>query len=108
MDTKAAFEKWLKDEYTWGAEALDQCRWQPFGKGDGYYICNERYDFLHFMFVAWAASRAEIEIELPEEKPYKHNSYPEARAQDDGFNDALSECITIITSHGIRIKGKTE
>lgn len=106
METKAAFEKWLKDEYTWGAEALDQCRWQPFGKGDGYYICNERYDFLHFMFVAWAASLSAIEIELPEIGKYYAGKAGYSRIYDiHGFERDSKDAIT---SHGIRIKGKTE
>lgn len=90
MDTKAAFEKFRE---WWFAPEQMEIRLNV-AEGWG--------------FKLWTASRAAIEIELPEEKPYKHNSYPEARAQDDGFNDALSECSTIITSHGIRIKGKTE
>lgn len=93
MDTKAAFEKWWKERYGY------ELRWEAALSG-------YRYKNENAAWWAWKESRAAIEIELPEEKPYKHNSYPEARAQDDGFNDALSECSTIITSHGIRIKGK--
>lgn len=94
MDTKAAFEKWFNQKF----ELMMR-------NGLGITAIKRRRELY---WEAWQASRAAIEIELPEEKPYKHNSYPEARAQDDGFNDALSECGTIIISHGVRIKGKME
>lgn len=94
MDTKAAFEKWAIDN----------------GFSINFDADNNEYSHASTRnaFRGFIGGRQTIEIELPEEKPYKHNSYPEARAQDDGFNDALSECSAIITSHGIRIKGKTE
>ena len=76
MDTKAAFEKWWKD----------QCKQLPPKK---------------LAFSAWQASRSAIEIELPE---HCNGRTPDAV----GYDDAIDDCIEAITSHGIRIKGKTE
>jgi hypothetical protein len=83
MDTKAAFEKWLisTGEY---AESQNGIYLSP--------IANISWD-------AWQASRAAIEIELPE---HCNGISSEAAAYDD----ALDECIEGITYHGIRIKGK--
>lgn len=53
---------------------------------------------------AWQASRAAIEVELPNEKPHRHNSYPEVRAQDDGFNDGISQCALAIIEQGLKVK----
>lgn len=74
MDTKAAFEKWWKD----------QCEQLPPKM---------------MAFSAWQASRAAIEIELPGQENY-----------DDPLSAhlAIKDCAEAITSHGIRIKGKTE
>ncbi|MBF7978095.1 MULTISPECIES: hypothetical protein [Rahnella] len=104
MDTKATF-----DREAFEKSAAELTGYKPEfilsqRAGDDYEFGSGLNAYWHF----WKESRAAIEIEFPEEKPYKHNSYPEARAQDDGFNDALSECSAIITSHGIIIKGKTE
>lgn len=85
MDTKAAFEKWWKEDS---------------GQAD---ICSGSFLGSTIKMVAhqaWLASRVEIEIELP---VHCNGISSEAAAYDD----ALDECIEAITSHGIRIKGKT-
>lgn len=88
MDTKAAFEKW-RDE---NQELLSgKLKVTPATA-----------------FIIWTASRAAIEIELPTEKTYRRDSGPILRAQNCGYNDAVADCESIIASHGIRIKGKTE
>lgn len=51
---------------------------------------------------AWKASRAAIEIELPEGTGWASDPY------NHGRNDGINQCTKAITSHGIRIKGKTE
>lgn len=94
MDTKAEFEKWLKDEYPWGTESLEQCTWQPVGTGDGYYICSDKYDFLHFMFVAWQASRFAIEIELPKE----------IITRDHGPMISKERTMAVLAYNGIKVK----
>ncbi len=88
MDTKAAFEKWAKEVVI----SLD-----IFSRGEnkGFYkskITRDCWD-------AWTASRAAIEIELPGQENY-----------DDPLSAhlAIKDCAEAITSHGIRIKGKTE
>lgn len=74
MDTKAAFEKWWKDQ-------------------------SEQLPPKMIAFSAWQSSRAAIEIELPGQENY-----------DDPLSAhlAIKDCAETITSHGIRIKGKTE
>ena len=78
MDTKAAFDKYLKDQ------GINPVGW----------LKDEYWDI-------WQASRAAIEIELPD-KLIEEDYY------DGGYNCAIKYCSQAITSHGIRIKGKTE
>jgi hypothetical protein len=56
-------------------------------------------------WVGWQASREAVEVELPEEARCRFK-YPEAEAQCDGFNDALSQCLDAIESAGIKVKGE--
>lgn len=53
---------------------------------------------------AWQASREAMEVELPQEAKCRFK-YPEAEAQCDGFNDALSQCDYAIRAAGIKVKG---
>lgn len=82
MDTKAAFEKWWEEE----SGHADICA----GSNIGGMIKRIAFD-------AYQASRAAIEINLPPEH---------YRVTDKAFYS--KELIEAITSHGIRIKGKTE
>lgn len=85
MDTKAAFEKW------WDDSDRDELR-MSCSMGWAYFI--------------WCASRAAIEIELPEEmQEVVGRDVIHGRVM---ANDMLHDCQKAITSHGIRIKGKTE
>ena len=84
MDTKAAFDR----------EAFEDAfrKWHPDKTGP--YM-------KHIAEYFWKASRAAIEIELPD-KLIEEDYY------DGGYNCAIKYCSQAITSHGIRIKGKTE
>lgn len=93
MDTKAAFEKFV-------------IKHDPSGHCTNLLAMNEAgTNYLHphvdIAWISWTASRAAIEIELPK---HCNGTTPDA----EGYDDALDECIEAITSHGIRIKGKTE
>ncbi|MFS7308415.1 hypothetical protein [Rahnella inusitata] len=77
MDTKAAFEKWWKD----------QC---------------EQLPPKIIAFSAWHASREAIEIELDGDACHSDEYFC------DGYRIATEAAEEAITSHGIRIKGKTE
>ncbi|WP_159282182.1 hypothetical protein [Rahnella variigena] len=92
MDTKAAFEKWF-DENMYLA---GQC------------FCTESEK--RRMLKAWTASRAAIEIEPPELQviPDEESDIPDFSDWPMGFNEGVKASIKAITSHGIRIKGKTE
>lgn len=83
MDTKAAFEKWWQEE----SGQADICAGSNIGS-----------TIKMIAFDAWLASRAAIEIELPGQENY-----------DDPLSAhlAIKDCAEAITSHGIRIKGKT-
>ena len=50
---------------------------------------------------AWQASRAAIEIDLPYNDVISDET-------DEQWDKAVDACSKAITSHGIRIKGKTE
>ena len=87
MDTKAAFEKWCDSNF-------------PYKKGR-FQLFRGEYNsqFTRQLWQAWEASRETIEIELPEPlgDDYGHEIFY-----------LIPEVEKAITSHGIRIKGKTE
>lgn len=97
MDTKAAFDR----------EAFEKAAAELTGykpefilsqrTGDDYEFGSGLNTYWHF----WKESRAAIEIELPD-KLIEEDYY------DGGYNCAIKYCYQAITSHGIRIKGKTE
>jgi hypothetical protein len=92
MDTKAAFEKWFTPKF----ESMMR-------NGLGITAIKRRRELY---WEAYQASRAAIEIELPEE--YESESYLGNGCCDDYANTKIAACRKAITSHGIRIKGKTE
>lgn len=53
-------------------------------------------------WIWWQASREAVEVELPQEAKCRFK-YPEAEAQCDGFNDALSQCDYAIRAAGIKV-----
>lgn len=95
MDTKAAFEKWLK-------EKMPNLYHMAFIAEEDEMTNNFKasvFDMRTAWEAAWTASREAIEIELPElvAGDYGHKYLFVAR-----------DVFEAITSHGIRIKGKTE
>lgn len=58
------------------------------------------------MLKAWTASRAAIEIEREPEHEWM-GEYPSHDSFLDGYANGWNDCVDAITSHGIRIKGKT-
>jgi len=104
MDTKAAFdreafEKFITDE---AIKRNYQFMDNLFSKfGDGYAVT-----WVDMAWMGWTASRAAIEIELPEIGKYYAGKAGYSRIYDiHGFERDSKDAIT---SHGIRIKGKTE
>ena len=92
MDTKAAFEKWFDEKmYLAG-----QC------------FCTEQEK--RRMLKAWTASRAAIEIDLPQRQSLCASGYGDGYFVPSSTGEGLEyeEVVEAITSHGIRIKGKTE
>lgn len=87
MDTKAAFERWWQE----GSGQADICAGSNIGS-----------TIKMIAFDAWQASRAAIEIELPNKIT---GTLLHGRVI---ANEMLHDCQKAITSHGIRIKGKTE
>lgn len=78
--------------------------WYNHGTDDepewGYYSLLARQ-----AFEWWELSREAVEVELPQEAKCRFK-YPEAEAQCDGFNDALSQCDYAIRAAGIKVKGE--
>lgn len=89
-DMKAAFEKWAEEV---GALPWGYLKKQRTASG-GYSV-----QIYTYMWSAWQASRSAIEIELSEPFDFDHSK---ALVYD------MDEVVEAITSHGIRIKGKTE
>ena len=91
MDTKAAFEKWCSEK----GYSTEQFH---YGNWAGQY----KLESVRNKWEGWKASRAAIEIELPcgEISPSMHMT------QRVMMN--AKDVVKAITSHGIRIKGKTE
>ncbi|MEN4908957.1 hypothetical protein [Rahnella bonaserana] len=90
MDTKAAFDReafeaWFERE---GHEEL--CGSSNVGAM-----------IKHIAKSSWTASRAAIEIDLPYNDVISDET-------DEQWDKAVDACSKAITSHGIRIKGKTE
>lgn len=83
METKAAFEKWWKDEH---------------GNLQDTGFIGQTIKMVAQQ--AWNSSRAAIEIELPKSGYYLGYESPE-------YTEVV-DVIEAITSHGIRIKGETE
>lgn len=98
MNTKAAFEKWLKEKmpnlYHMAFIAEEDEMTNHFKASV--------FDMRTAWEAAWTASRAAIEIELPEGTGWASDPY------NHGRNNGINQCAKAITSHGIRIKGKTE
>lgn len=90
MGTKAAFEKWWKDRNDGDSRFETSLH--------GSYVANDIED----AWTIWTASRAAIEIELDGEACHSDEYFC------DGYQIATEAAEEAITSHGIRIKGKTE
>ncbi|MFS7357599.1 hypothetical protein AB6896_01880 [Rahnella inusitata] len=98
MDTKAAFEKWLKEKmpnlYHMAFIAEEDEMTNHFKASV--------FDMRTAWEAAWTASRAAIEIELPDgDMHMTYSGHQKLMLPNLGVRKA-------ITSHGIRIKGKTE
>ncbi|CAH0322745.1 hypothetical protein SRABI106_04435 [Rahnella aquatilis] len=97
-DTKAAFEKWIAEERP--KLFLDyMSTTKPPQYADP---ATER------LWQAWTASRAAIEIELKQFDDFQLVHYGTTEDYAKGYIDAQNNANKAITSHGIRIKGKTE
>lgn len=100
MDTKAAFEKWWKDEYS----HLESSKYTDL-------VPHIKYGF----FQAWTASRAEIEIDISPENVEALVTTCQHLIEREGYSEHSANlrliaklALPMLTSHGIRIKGKTE
>jgi len=96
MDTKAAFEKWCDSNF-------------PYKK-DRFQLFRGEYNsqFTRQLWQAWEASRAAIEIELPELAVDHDERLMVETSVEGAFNLGVIRSRQAITSHGIRIKGKAE
>lgn len=103
MDTKTAFEKWLTD-------GLDENGLTAFmliqKRADGSY----QQHYVNGKWEAWTASRSAIEIDLPQRQSLCASGYGDGYFVPSSTGEGLEydEVVEAITSHGIRINGKTE
>lgn len=97
MDTKAAFEEWLKEKmpnlYHMAFIAEEDEMTNHFKASV--------FDMRTAWEAAWQASRAAIEIEFP-------NLSDDKFCWSDGVSNLKEDISNKLTSHGIRIKGKKE
>ncbi|WP_208952135.1 hypothetical protein [Rahnella sp. ChDrAdgB13] len=109
MDTKAAFDReaFAKEH----GMTMEFVNWFFDEKAAG---CGQVWFMMAAaMWEGWKASRAAIEIKLPNPEEYLCNGSAEAALIDvcsaiTSHGIAVISHGTAITSHGIRIKGKTE
>lgn len=88
------FEKWC----------TNQCNYTLSKTADG----NYRSMRTNLAFKVWTASRAAIEIEFPLGAVKNDERLKVETSVEGAFNYCYHLCWQAITSHGIRIKGKTE
>lgn len=106
MDTKTAFEKHIRETYQY-----PQLEMEPDDSPcAGEYVDTLRQTEYEHWCKAWQASRAAIEIELPQRQSLCASGYGDGYfvPSDAGEGLEYDEVVEAITSHGIRIKGKTE
>lgn len=103
-ESRKQFQSWFADEIV-GADV----EFPEFE--DGEYVAGEIYDeklyvMLQAMYMAWTASRAAIEIELPAKNDISSddNSIPDLVDWDDGRNAGIQECAEAIRAAGIKVK----
>ena len=95
MDTKAAFEKWWESFH----ETEPWTAWDLLYVAEHDYYADEEIDG---QYDSWKASREAIEIDLDGDACHSDEYFC------DGYRIATEAAEEAITSHGIRIKGKTE
>ncbi|THD42799.1 hypothetical protein ERD95_21960 [Enterobacteriaceae bacterium ML5] len=114
MDTKAAFEKWLKEKmpttYRYVFEVQEE--------DDEEMINHFKASVLDMRTAwegAWQASRAAIEIDISPENVEALVTTCQHLIDREGYSEHSANlrliaklALPMLTSHGIRIKGKTE
>ncbi|RJT47213.1 hypothetical protein [Rahnella woolbedingensis] len=112
MDTKAAFEKFMLDELDLDVSGFrnedpETSEEWPYAATN-----SESSTVITVAFKAWCkswqASRAAIEIELPELAVDHDERLMVETSVEGAFNLGVIRSRQAITSHGIRIKGKTD
>lgn len=103
MDAKAAFEKHIRETYQY-----PQLEMEPDDSPcTGEYVDTLRQTEYEHWCKSWQASRAAIDIEREPEHEWM-GEYPSHDSFLDGYANGWNDCVDAITSHGIRIKGKSE
>lgn len=97
MDTKVEFEKWCSEK----GYSTEQFH---YGNWAGKY----KLESVRNKWEGWKESRAAIEIELPELAVDHDERLMVETSVEGAFNLGVIRSRQAITSHGIRIKRKTE
>ena len=106
MTSREQFEEEMSDKYEWFSDAI-ACADFCGNDDDGYYVggdyiyhgtsCSEA---LFWLWRGWQASRASIEIELPD-KVMVEDEF------DNGHNCAIEYCADAIRAAGLTVKGES-
>lgn len=93
MDSRAQFEAWFNSEMYLSLEEVEK----------------SNPAVVSFIFEAWQASRASIEVELPE-KISKHNTNESGyiAGQAAMYDEGIDDCAEAISARGISIKGEVK
>lgn len=101
-ESRKAFEAWFMDDVVGAAVDFPEFE-------DGEYVTGEVYDeqlyvMLQAMYMAWTASRAAIEIELPRVID-AHPLGPQSAKMICAFHkNVVGECAKAIRAAGIKVK----
>jgi len=100
-ESRKAFEQWWEVSFNNGNSSY--FGWEHYRDGDGYRSDGDGSE-LNDLWMAWQASRAAIEIELPakiDREAYDTDFDDGCRW---GHNDAISACSGRIRAAGIKVK----
>lgn len=108
MDTekmRAEFEAWACTQFDAPPEALRAWRTDEAPEdGYPYRSGNDEVDLaIGSAWLGWQASRAAIEIDLPEPREGRR-TYLDDDARDEGWNDCLAVCKDAIEAAGLTVK----
>lgn len=106
------FEKWLCNEYEWGEGALASSEFHGeavtgyYISGDHIYYGQSCADCLFWAWRGWQASRAAIEITLPQKVVIEAagKDIPDYADWPDGYNTGIDACAKALVDIGLNVR----